>query len=298
MPQDDSRRTAWVIAISSVLRLLVAAVLPLGIDESYAVVIGRNLSLSYFDHPPAVFWLAHAAAFLGGESPLSLRWPFVVLFALTSWLLFRLTSRLFGTRAGFWAVCAAQSIPVFSLSGGSWVLPDGPLLLASTAAALALAHAVSVSAGAEPDGHVAADDTNPNWFAWIGLGISLGLAGLAKYHAALLGLGDLASPEDLAVARAHVDHETPPSGSLRFVASLARGGPRTEVCWAIAFSTAPRKNSAKLSQASDERGARPTWSLTWWRARSPTTTREPTRVCCLRSSRLETDGSASPSACV
>lgn len=193
MPQDDSRRTAWVIAIASFLRLLVAAVLPLGIDESYAVVIGRNLSLSYFDHPPAVFWLAHAAAFISGESPLALRWPFVTLFALTSWLLFRLTSRLFGTRAGFWAVCAAQCIPVFSLSGGSWVLPDGPLLLASTAAALALTHAVSVSADAAREGPPTADATDTTahsrWLAWIGLGFSLGLAGLAKYHAALLGLG-------------------------------------------------------------------------------------------------------------
>ncbi len=189
MPHDDARRTAWVIAIATSLRLLVASVLPFGIDESYGVVIGRNLSLSYFDHPPAVFWMAHAAASLGGESPLALRWPFVFLFALTTWLLFRLTSRLFGSRAGFWAACAAQCIPVFSLSGGSWVLPDGPLLFASAAAALALAHAVSLRAGAALAGPSAADGTDPRRFAWIALGLTLGLAGLAKYHAALLGLG-------------------------------------------------------------------------------------------------------------
>ncbi len=204
MPHDDTRRTGWVIAISTALRLLVAALLPFGIDESYAVVVGRTVSLSYFDHPPAVFWMAHGAALLGGESPFALRWLFVLLFALTTWLLFRLTSRLFGSRAGFWAALAAQCIPVFSLSGGSWVLPDGPLLFASTAAALALAHAVAVGGespgahpvgedavriGTWPAGHSVDDGTDSRWFAWIALGVALGIAGLAKYHAALLGLG-------------------------------------------------------------------------------------------------------------
>ncbi len=188
MPHNDTRQTAWVIGIATLLRLLVAAALPFGIDESYAIVIGRTLSLSYFDHPPAVFWLAHAAALLGGESPLALRWPFVLLFALTSWLLYRLTSRLFGSRAGFWAVCAAQCIPVFSLSGGSWVLPDGPLLFASMAAALALSYAVALHSEPPLDG-VATAANESRWFAWIALGLALGLAGLAKYHAALLGLG-------------------------------------------------------------------------------------------------------------
>ncbi len=186
----DTRRTQWLIAASTALRLLVAALLPLGIDESYAVVVSRRLALSYFDHPPAVFWLAHAASALGGESPLALRWPFVLLFALTSWLLFRLTSRLFGERAGLWATAAAQCIPVFSLSSGSWVLPDGPLLCASIAAALALSYAVPVAPHAPATASdPAAADADSTWMPWLALGIALGCAGLSKYHAALLGAG-------------------------------------------------------------------------------------------------------------
>ena len=182
---NDTRRTTWLIAATTALRLLVAAILPLGIDESYAVVVARRLSLSYFDHPPAVFWLAHLASTLGGESPFALRWPFVLLFALTSWLLYRLTTRLFGARAGFWATVAAQCIPVFSLSSGSWVLPDGPLLCASVAAALALTYAVPVTEIVDPPAH----DASAKWMPWIALGIGLGCAGLSKYHAALLGAG-------------------------------------------------------------------------------------------------------------
>lgn len=179
-------RTSRLIAITTGLRLVVAGVLPLGIDESYAAVVSRRLSLSYFDHPPAVFWMTHAAAAIGGESPLALRWMFVLLFALTSWLLFLLTARLFGARAGFWATVAAQCIPVFSLSSGSWVLPDGPLLCASVAAALALSHAVPVAGSGTGDA-VAGHDSR--WAAWLCTGLALGCAGLSKYHAALLGAG-------------------------------------------------------------------------------------------------------------
>ncbi|NJK42666.1 MAG: glycosyltransferase family 39 protein, partial [Aquincola sp.] len=179
----DSRRTTWLIAATTTLRLVVAALLPLGIDESYAVVVSRHLSLSYFDHPPAMFWITHFASQLGGEQPLAVRWPFVLLFALTCWLLFRLTARLFGARAGFWSVAAAQCIPVFSLSSGSWVLPDGPLLCASVAAALAFSCAVPVSR------ECGGDTRAPRWSDWIIAGLALGCAGLSKYHAALLGLG-------------------------------------------------------------------------------------------------------------
>lgn len=188
MIQDERRRTRLVIAVATLLRLSVAAVLPLGIDESYAAVVSRSLSLSYFDHPPAVFWMAHAAAWIGGESPLALRWPFVLMFALTCWMLFRLTTRLFGARAGFWATLAAQAIPVFSLSSGSWVLPDGPLLCGSVATALALSYAVPVLRDEDAGVDRAAPHT-PTWTPWLLVGLALGLAGLSKYHAALLGLG-------------------------------------------------------------------------------------------------------------
>ena len=183
--EPDERGVAIrIIAVSTALRFVVAALLPLGVDESYAAVVSRRLSLSWFDHPPAVFWIAHAAASLSGESPIALRWPFVLLFALTCWMLFLLTTRLFTARAGLWAIVAAQLIPVFSLSAGSWVLPDGPLLCASVAAALALSFAVSVSADAADSGA-----SSSKWWPWLAVGLALGCAGLSKYHAVLLGVG-------------------------------------------------------------------------------------------------------------
>ncbi|MCC7054724.1 MAG: glycosyltransferase family 39 protein [Gemmatimonadaceae bacterium] len=198
------RRALTVLGAATALRLLTAALLPLGVDESYEAVIARTLSASYFDHPPAVFWITHAAAAIGGESPFVLRLPFVLLFVATSWLLYRLGARLFGERAGLWTLAVAQVMPVFGFSSGGWVLPDGPLLCATAAAALAFAHAVPVSAGngREPARH------GP-WTAWLALGIALGAAGLSKYHAALLGAGLLAFVATDARARRWLRHPAP-----------------------------------------------------------------------------------------
>ena len=202
---ETSRLSAIrIIAVTTALRLFVAALLPLGADESYAVVVSRRLSLSWFDHPPAVFWLAHAAAALGGESPIAVRWPFVLLFALSCWMLFLLTERLFGVRAGVWTVVAAQLIPVFSLSSGSWVLPDGPLLCASVGAALALSHAIPVTSDVTPR-----DETSHHWRSWLTLGVALGCAGLSKYHAALLGAGVVAFVLTDATARRWITRPQP-----------------------------------------------------------------------------------------
>jgi Dolichyl-phosphate-mannose-protein mannosyltransferase len=203
---SSRRATLHLIAGTTCLRLIAAALLPLGVDEAYAAVNARWLSLSYFDHPPAVFWIAHAAAALAGESPIALRWPFVLLFALTSWLLYRLGARLFSERAGFWTAAAAQCIPVFSLSSGSWVLPDGPLLCASVAAALAFAHAVPIGA----DFDAANDDARgARWTPWLALGLALGAAGLSKYHAALLGAGLVAFAVTDARARRWLSRPAP-----------------------------------------------------------------------------------------
>jgi len=74
-------------------RLTLGAMLGLGVDESYACVMGRRLSLSYFDHPPMVFWWAGVATRLAGsESALAVRAPFIAAFMLTTWLTYRLGS--------------------------------------------------------------------------------------------------------------------------------------------------------------------------------------------------------------
>jgi len=158
-------------------RILFASALGLGVDESYMVAAGRKLQLSYFDHPPIAWWLAWGAAHLsGGESALVVRLPFIVLFALTTVLLYRVTAALFGAEAGWWAAVLLNIAPVFGISSGSWVLPDGPLLAALLGAVACLIAALR-------------SERRAAWGWWLGAGFCAGLALDAKYSAVLTILG-------------------------------------------------------------------------------------------------------------
>jgi len=172
------RRALVVIAIATLVRLVVAVLLPVGEDEAYAIGIARQFSLSYYDHPPLHFWLVGGWAKLwGNESLWLLRLPFVALGAISSWLIFVLTRRLFGASAGLWAVVLFNVVPVFGVAHGTLVLPDGPLLAASLATAVVLARIVFDDDGSQQLGR------------WALAGVLAGLALLSKYHGVLLLLG-------------------------------------------------------------------------------------------------------------
>jgi len=171
-------QAAGLIAVAVVLRLIVSHFVGLGVDESYSVAVARDLRLSYFDHPPAQYWLVHAVAPLVGYGRGS-RLPFIALFAGSSWLMFILTRRLFGARAGLWAVLALNLSAFFTLPAASWVLPDGPLILGLLGAATALAR-IWFPRESEVD--------RP-WRDWLTVGFWIGVAALSKYQAALFGVG-------------------------------------------------------------------------------------------------------------
>lgn len=167
-----------VIAIATVLRVIVAVFLPVGEDEAYAIGIARQFSLSYFDHPPLHFWLVGGWARLwNNESLWLLRLPFVALAAVSSWLMFLLTRRLFGAAAGFWAVVLFNVAPVYGVAHGTLVLPDGPLLAASLGVAVVFSRIVFDE-----------DGWRQLW-RWALCGALAGLALLSKYHGVLLILG-------------------------------------------------------------------------------------------------------------
>ena len=175
---DPGRQTAVIIGAFTLWRLILAFAAGPGTDEAYSISVSRELALSYFDHPPLHYWIAHAEGLVLGFGRAD-RLAFIALFAGTSWLMFALTRRLFGAAAGVWACLGLSLSPFFTLAAGSWVLPDGPLDAFLTAAALALA------AGWFGEG-------SPHELplrSWLLTGVLIGLAGLSKYHAALFCAG-------------------------------------------------------------------------------------------------------------
>jgi 4-amino-4-deoxy-L-arabinose transferase-like glycosyltransferase len=162
-----------LIAATTLIRLAFAATTGLGVDESYMVTAGRVLSLGYFDHPPASWWLSWGAShLLGTEAPVVVRLPFILLFALSQFLVWRIGCVIADRRAGYWAAVALNVSPVFGVTTASWVLPDGPLDTALLGAALCLLYALPAS-GRRAMG----------W--WAAAGVCAGLALFSKYSAVL-----------------------------------------------------------------------------------------------------------------
>ena len=137
------------------------------------VAAGRVFRLGYFDHPPASWWLSWGAAhLLGSEAPIVVRLPFILLFALSTWLMFRLCTEVADARAGFYAALLLNLSPVFGVTAGTWVLPDGPLDCALLAATLALIHALAATG-------------RRAMLWWLASGLFAGLALVSKYSAIL-----------------------------------------------------------------------------------------------------------------
>ncbi len=171
----------WLLVIGGALRLFLAGTMGYGNGEAYYIATARFLALSYFDQPPLFLWLTHAMLDWGGIGHVWLRAPYVLMFAGTSWLMYRLGALLYGEAAGMWAAILLNLSALFFVSIGTWIQPDGPLFLFLLAAVLqaakvALPDPSTLSRGAA-------------WRGWLLSGLFFGLALLSKYHAILIILG-------------------------------------------------------------------------------------------------------------
>jgi len=168
LPRAEAGQALAIAAAFTLLRLILSPFVGLGTNEAYAIASGRLMNLSYFDHPPLHFWLAHLGELLFGDD-WAARIPFIALGAGASWLMFLLTRRPFGDRAALWAVIAFNLSLFFSLMAAAWILPDTPLVFFLLATALAMAPA--------------AEGEELPLLRWLVAGALAGLAALSKYHA-------------------------------------------------------------------------------------------------------------------
>lgn len=181
---SNMRKVAAIIAAGLCLRLGLSALLDPGVDEAYAMAVSRQWQLSWFDHPPMVFWwvqatrLAASIAFGDAVPVFVLRLPFVIAFTVTSVVMFDLTRRLWGAGAGIWTLLALSLAPFFVVSTGTWMVPDGPLVLFLSMAARLLVEVLFFAHSHRTRRHL-----------WLAAGLMLGLAALSKYHAVLFAGG-------------------------------------------------------------------------------------------------------------
>jgi hypothetical protein len=115
----------------------------------------------------------------GEVTTLSLRLGFILLFAGSTWVLFRWTSRWYGEWAGFYAALALNLAAYYTAAAGAFALPDGPLLFFSLLTLWGLSEALI-----EPT-------TVRKPWAWVWVGLACAGALLSKYHAVFLPAGAL-----------------------------------------------------------------------------------------------------------
>ena len=173
----QARLAFWVLwGAIGLAKLLIAARLPLFVDEAFYWQEGQHLAAAYSDLPALTAWLTRLGVELGGNNPLALRAPFLLIAAIVPLLVVRIAAREFGKSRGWIAGCFALLLPLAGTLG----------LLALPDAAMALATLLCIDAGARLLREVGAG-------AALQLALGLAIGALSHYRfIAVIGVGFVA----------------------------------------------------------------------------------------------------------
>jgi hypothetical protein len=213
---NPRRALAALILITFLVRLGWAVVIEAGNDEAYNYLYSVYPDWSYFDHPPMTMCIDKAGLFLcgGNVNLLSLRLGYLLLFAGSTWILYRITSRWYGAWAGFYASLALNLSVYYSAVIGVFAVPDGPFLFFTLLTLWALSEALVGSPG----------KVRP----WIWVGLAWAGALLTKYHAVFLPAAALVyvilTPQARRVLRSPGPYLAVALGSLAFCPVLLWNG--------------------------------------------------------------------------
>ncbi len=169
-------KAVWGILLTSLgVRLLLAMGLGPGFDEAYYYTYAVHPSLSYFDHPPLVGFLAGFFPYMTGvANAFTIRLAAVLLFTATGLLVYSLARRLASPSEAVAAYAVFSFTPLFMLGAGTMILPDAGMVFFWSATLVLLER---ILRGEDTRGRL-----------WVGAGVLTGATMLAKYHGALLAV--------------------------------------------------------------------------------------------------------------
>ena len=163
----------WTLLLLA--KIVLAAWLPLFVDEAFYWQEGQHLAWAYSDLPGLTAWMTRLGVALGGNATLALRAPFLLVAAALPWLVVRITAREFGRIEGWRAGLFAMLLPLAGTLG----------VLAVPDAMMTFATLLCMDAGARLLRTVSAT-------AALELGIGLAIGALSHYRfLAVLGVGFL-----------------------------------------------------------------------------------------------------------
>lgn len=126
------RMRAWTLALVAVgllLKLWLAASLPLFGDEAFYWLEAQHPAWAHDDVPALTPWLIASSAAVANGSEWALRLPFLLLGLASLLLIWRMAATLGGPTAAWRALLCASLLPLFAVNG-LLALPDVPLTLA------------------------------------------------------------------------------------------------------------------------------------------------------------------------
>ncbi len=170
MDQKPERTLLFALVLLTIFRIIIGAASELSEDEAYYFLWTERLDWSYYSKGPGVALAIAATTELFGKTSLGVRILSPLLGLASSWLLFRLGTRLVGQNHAIWAVVMLNLTPIFN--AGSILLTIDPLMIFFwVAAMLTTWHAVQT--------------TRRSLLWWILTGFLIGLGFLCKYTAAV-----------------------------------------------------------------------------------------------------------------
>ena len=118
----------WVLLLLT--KLVLAAHLPLFVDEAFYWQEGQHLAWAYSDLPGLTAWLTRLGVAIGGDNTLALRAPFLLIAALLPWLVARITAREYDAVQGWQAGIFAMLLPLAGTLG-LLAVPDAAMTFAT-----------------------------------------------------------------------------------------------------------------------------------------------------------------------
>lgn len=169
------RLTLAIVAAGLLVRVVIAALVPLLPDEAYYWEWSRRLAGGYFDHPPAVAWLIAGGTALLGPTPLGVRLGTLLSGTGTIVLVVAIARRLGGSGAAFRAAVLLLCAPLVTI-GLAIATTDAPALCAIAAALLCILIALE---------HPVRSAASTRW--WLMAGIAFGCGLLSKLTSGIVG---------------------------------------------------------------------------------------------------------------
>lgn len=163
------QQALWIIAGATLLRLLLAASVPLLPDETYYWEWSRRLAGGYFDHPPVIAWVIALGTAVFGDTPIGVRLVPILLGAVASFAVAATARTLASNNAARFAAILMAAMPL-SAVGFVLATPDAPLL---TAVAVTLYFVVRA---VDPRAQRGASTRH-----WIFAGLAIGVAMASKF---------------------------------------------------------------------------------------------------------------------